>query len=204
MMISHKIDEMHTIYSYLSMNSLTVLDSAQAMFLLVALPKEWGSFAMTLPMTLPLNINTSGIAAGIPQLTFSNIISKIQEEWSHHSGRFIMLKDNKQVVKKEQHAQVKESTPCCWKCKGHHAPLITGMIITIPSFDKLLLMHTLVTCSRIRPLKRKGARKKRVDWGRMRPPLCKTSLKVVLSFGVKRLCSYIWWHLATDSNTFSG
>ena len=28
---SHKIDEMRTIYSYLSVNGLTILDSAQAM-----------------------------------------------------------------------------------------------------------------------------------------------------------------------------
>ena len=117
---SHKIDEMRTIYSYLSVNGLTILDSAQAMTLLAALPKEWGSFAMTLLATLPLNINQTGIAAGIPQLTFSNVVPKIQEEWSHHSGRSIMPRDEKRIIKKEHNAVVKESTPHCRKCKGHH------------------------------------------------------------------------------------
>ena len=115
---SHKIDEMHTIYSYLSTNGLTIPDSAQAMTLLVALPKEWGSFAMTLLATLPLTLNQAGIDAGIPQLTFSNIIPKIQEEWSHHSGRSIMPKDEKQITKKEHNTVTKESTPRCRKCKG--------------------------------------------------------------------------------------
>ena len=117
---SHKIDEMCTIYSYLSANSLTIPDSAQAMSLLAALPKEWGSFAMTLLATLPLNINQAGIAAGIPQLTFSNVIPKIQEEWSRHSGRSIMPKDDKWIIKKEHNAVAKESTPRCRKCKGRH------------------------------------------------------------------------------------
>ena len=44
------------------------------MTLLAALPKEWGSFAMTLLVTLPLNVNQAGVAAGIPQLTFSNVV----------------------------------------------------------------------------------------------------------------------------------
>ena len=117
---SHKIDEMRTIYSYLSVNGLTILDSAQAMTLLAALPKEWGSFAMTLLVTLPLNINQAGVAAGIPQLTFSNVVSKIQEEWSHHSGRSIMPRDEKQIIKKEHNTVAKESTPRCRKCKGRH------------------------------------------------------------------------------------
>ena len=53
---SHKIDEIRTIYSYLSANGLTIPDSAQAMALLAALPKEWGSFAMTLLATLPIMV----------------------------------------------------------------------------------------------------------------------------------------------------
>ena len=117
---SHKIDEMCTIYSYLSVNGLTILDSAQAMTLLAALPKEWGSFAMTLLVTLSLNINQAGVAAGIPQLTFSNVVSKIQEEWSHHSGRSIMPRDEKRIIKKEHNTVAKESTPRCRKCKGRH------------------------------------------------------------------------------------
>ena len=117
---SHKIDKMCTIYSYLSTNGLTILDSAQAMSLLAALPKEWRSFAMTFLVTLPLNVNQAGIAAGIPQLTFSNVVPKIQEEWSRRSGRSIMPKNDKRIVKKEHNTVAKESHQEKW-----YLPFIT-------------------------------------------------------------------------------
>ena len=75
---------------------------------------------MTLLATLPLTLNQAGIDAGIPQLTFSNIVPKIQEEWSCRSGRSVMPKDEKWVIKKEHNTVAKESTPRCRKCKGCH------------------------------------------------------------------------------------
>ena len=173
---SHKIDEMRTIYSYLSANGLTIPDSAQAMSLLAALPKEWGSFAMTLLATLPLNVNQAGVAAGIPQLTFSNVVPKIQEEWSRHSGRSIMPKDEKRIVKKEHNAVVKESTPCCRKCKGCHATSDHRDDYKCPNIPQIA-PHAYLNRppQQNKAPKKKGARKERVDRGRMRPQLHRTS-----------------------------
>ena len=134
------------------------------MTLLAALPKEWGSFAMTLLATLPLNVNQAGVAAGIPQLTFSNVVPKIQEEWSHHSGRSIISRDEKRIIKKEHNTVAKESTPCCRKCKGCHVTSDHRDDYKCPNIPQIA-PHTYLN----RPLqqnkapKRRGARKEKVN-----------------------------------------
>lgn len=119
---SKSIDEMQTIFSYLTANGLTIPDTTQAMTLLGVLPKEWGSFAMTLLSllaTLQMVVNQAGQLAGIKPLTFHNVVPKIQEEWSHHSGESVMPKEK--IVKREQNAmQTQESHPRYHKCKGQH------------------------------------------------------------------------------------
>ena len=98
---------------------MTLPDNAQAMMLLSALPHEWEGFASTLLMTLPAAA-PAGAAAGTPYLNFSSVLPKIQEEWSHRSGRSIMPKQANESVKREQNAQAELSRPRCKKCSGHH------------------------------------------------------------------------------------
>ena len=98
-----RVNELRTIFSYLATNGLTLPDNAQAMMLLSALPHEWEGFASTLLTTLPAAA-PAGAAAGTPFLNFSTVLPKIQEEWSHHSGRSIMPKQTNESVKREQNA----------------------------------------------------------------------------------------------------
>ena len=113
------VNKLRTIFSYLAMNGLTLLDNAQAMMLLLALPHEWEGFASTLLMTLPAAA-PAGAAAGTPFLNFSMVLPKIQEEWSCHSGRSIMPKQANESIKREQNVQAGLSRPHCKKCSGRH------------------------------------------------------------------------------------
>ena len=114
-----RVNKLRTIFLYLATNGLTLPDNAQAMMLLSALPHEWEGFTSTLLTTLPAAA-PAGAAAGTPFLNFSTVLPKIQEEWSHRSGRSIMLKQTNESVKREQNAQAGPSRPRCKKCSGHH------------------------------------------------------------------------------------
>ena len=196
---SHKIDEMRTIYSYLSANGLTLPDSAQAMSLLAALPKEWGSFAMTLLATLPMNVNQAGVAAGIPQLTFSNVVPKIQEEWSRRSGRSVMPKDDKRIVKKEHNTVAKESTPRCRKCKGRHATSDHRDDYKRPNIPQIA-PHTYPNRP---PQQNKAPKKKGGKKGKGGPRQNEASTSQNLLDGDAGWSVLTPLHLATDSQTHS-
>ena len=105
-----RVNELRTIFSYLTTNGLTLPDNAQAMILLSALPHEWEGFASTLLTTLPAAA-PAGAAAGAPILNFATVLPKIQEEWSRRSGRSVMPKQTSESVKREQNAQAGPSRP---------------------------------------------------------------------------------------------
>ena len=110
------IQEMQSVFSYLAANGLTLLDSARAMILLSALPSKWEGFASTILVTLPVAAPAAGGAA----LTFTAVLPKIQEEWSHRSNSSVMPREAKK--ERQQNAQAGPSKkPLCQKCKktGH-------------------------------------------------------------------------------------
>ena len=111
-----RIQEMQSVFSYLAANGLTLLDSARAMILLLALPSKWEGFTSTILVTLPVAAPAGGGAA----LTFATILPKIQEEWSCQSNSSVMPKEARK--EKQQNAQAGPSKkPLCQKCKktGH-------------------------------------------------------------------------------------
>ena len=124
------VNELRTIFSYLATNGLTLPDNAQAMMLLSALPHEWEGFASTLLTTLPATA-PAGTAAGTPFLNFSMVLPKIQEEWSHCSGRSIMPKQTNESVKREQNAQTGLLVLTAKNALIVITPVITGMIINV-------------------------------------------------------------------------
>jgi len=76
------LNQMQSTIGYLASNGLTLPNSAQVMLLLGALPNDWQGFASTLLATLHINPTAAQIAAGVQQLTFDSVLSKIMEEWS--------------------------------------------------------------------------------------------------------------------------
>ena len=111
------IQEMQSVFSYLTNNGLTLPDSARAMILLSALPPKWEGFTLTILATLPIAAPAAGGAA----LTFVAVLPKIQEEWSRRSNSSIMPKKVKE--EKQTNAQAGPSKcPICQKCKklGHN------------------------------------------------------------------------------------
>jgi len=88
------IGKMQSTFTYLAANGLTLPDSARAMILLSALPKNWGGFASTLLATL-LVVLPAGTAVGLPVLTFDTVLPKIHKEWSWKSNWSVMPKDDK-------------------------------------------------------------------------------------------------------------
>ena len=99
--LATRINEMQSIFGYLAANGLTLPNSAQAMILLSALPNKWEGFASTILATLPVQLPT-GAPTGAQALTFTSVLAKINEEWSHRSGNSVMLRNKEE--RKESNA----------------------------------------------------------------------------------------------------